>query len=599
MSGAKKTRVRKVKNDAEKEFAKSLNKARKQLPINTLEIELLPDENYLSFRTSKKGYTYSANNGFKHIIGISEEMRQIRNTLVSVLMKNYNQLYRTKKYRQLLKNYRKLSEQILKLELNTESNKDLIAKIKLDKQQIGNKLEDMKIKYNVTKSFIVDYASFLKSQVFTKVDGVLALKCADRVWLSMEKLMFGASEKISFLKQGYFPSLEGKQANRCLILKIDKQDKMYLKHNDFKFYLKIKKDDLYAQETINFIKEYMVNGDEIDKNNVNLVNLGKQPVSTYRVLYNRIVIKKIRGKHRLFLQIVYEGKTVPKRKKDGSFRHEFGIGRVATDVGTQSVASVSSNEVIFKNLAERGKKALNFERKIRLIQRAMDRSRRANNKDFYNEVGTIKPYKERPKNSKWVNSKNYLRLKKKYFEMNRKASASRMYSINEDVNRLRSLGDEAIVEHMNIKALQKKSKETTVNEKTGRINRKKRFGKSIANRCPGAFIAQLKYRFESTGGTYKEVNTWTFKASQYDHMSMECNKKQLSQRWHLFENGIKVQRDIYSAMLLYCSDSEYSKPDNALCNKFFSKFLKMHNICIDNIKVNKIKVLNSGIKLNV
>ena len=598
MSVAKKTRVRKVKTDKEKEFAKSLNKARKQLPINTLEIELLPDENYLSFRKSKKGHIYSSNNGFKHIIGISEEMRQIRNTLVSVLMKNYNQLYRTKKYRQLLKKYRKLSEQILKLELNKESDKDLIENLKLDKQKTGNNLEDMKIQYNVTKAFIVDYASFLKSQVFTKVDGVLALKCADRVWLSMEKLMFGEAEKISFLKQGHFPSLEGKQANRCLILKIDKQDKMYLKHGDFKFYLKIKKDDLYAQETINYIKEYMVNGDEIDKNNVKLVNLGKKPISTYRVLYNRIVIKKIRGKHRLFLQIVYEGKTVPKRKKDGSFRHEFGIGRVATDVGTQSVASVSSNEVIFKNLAERGKKALDFERKIRLIQRAMDRSRRVNNKDFYNEDGTIKPYKERPKNSKWVNSKNYLQLKKKYFEMNRKAAASRIYAINEDVNRLRSLGDEAIVEQMNIKALQKKAKETTVNEKTGRINRKKRFGKSIANRCPGAFIAQLKYRFESTGGTYKEVNTWTFKASQYDHMLMDCNKKQLSQRWHLFKNGIKVQRDMYSAMLLYCSDSEYSKPDNDLCNKFFSKFLKMHNICIDDIKVNKIKVLNSGIKLN-
>ena len=54
MSVAKKTRVRKVKTDKEKEFAKSLNKARKQLPINTLEIELLPDENYLSFRKSKK-----------------------------------------------------------------------------------------------------------------------------------------------------------------------------------------------------------------------------------------------------------------------------------------------------------------------------------------------------------------------------------------------------------------------------------------------------------------------------------------------------------------------------------------------------------------
>ena len=42
--------------------------------------------------------------------------------------------------------------------------------------------------------------------------------------------MFAEAEKISFLKQGHFPSLEGKQANRCLILKIDKQDKIVVKY---------------------------------------------------------------------------------------------------------------------------------------------------------------------------------------------------------------------------------------------------------------------------------------------------------------------------------------------------------------------------------
>jgi hypothetical protein len=35
---------------------------------------------------------------------------------------------------------------------------------------------------------------------------------------------------------------------------------------------------------------------------------------------------------------------------------------------------------------------------------------------------------------------------------------------------LRSLGDEFIIEQMDIKALQKKAKEATINEKTGKFN---------------------------------------------------------------------------------------------------------------------------------
>jgi hypothetical protein len=55
-------------------------------------------------------------------------------------------------------------------------------------------------------------------------------------------------------------------------------------------------------------------------------------------------------------------------------------------------------------------------------------------------------------------------------ELHRKAAESRKYAHNEEVNRLRSLGDEFIIEQMDIKALQKKAKEATINEKTGKFN---------------------------------------------------------------------------------------------------------------------------------
>ena len=83
-----------------------------------------------------------------------------------------------------------------------------------------------------------------------------------------------------------------------------------------------------------------------------------------------------------------------------------------------------------------------------------------------------------------------------------------------------------------------------------RFNKRKRYGKSILNRCPGYFISNSNDKFKNTGGRLKKVNTWTFKASQYDHKLNDCNKKSLSKRWHVFEDGTKVQRDLYSSFLL-------------------------------------------------
>lgn len=42
----------------------------------------------------------------------------------------------------------------------------------------------------------------------------------------------------------------------------------------------------------------------------------------------------------------------------------------------------------------------------------------------------------------------------------------------------------------------------------------------------------------------------TVKASQYDHELNQFIKKKLSQRFHIFSDGTKVQRDVYSAFLL-------------------------------------------------
>lgn len=62
-------------------------------------------------------------------------------------------------------------------------------------------------------------------------------------------------------------------------------------------------------------------------------------------------------------------------------------------------------------------------------------------------------------------------------------------------------------------------------------------------------------------------------------------------------DGTLVQRDLYSSFLLYCYDYKTNGIDKDKC---IMKFNEQHNKekdLIDWIKTNKIKILNSGIKI--
>ena len=141
-----------------------------------------------------------------------------------------------------------------------------------------------------------------------------------------------------------------------------------------------------------------------------------------------------------------------------------------------------------------------------------------------------------------------------------------------------------MTEPKNAKKLQKRAK-------TGK--RKKRFGKSIKNRCPGYFQSQAKRKFR----IYVEVPN-DYKASQYDHTSDEYIKKSLSQRMYKLQDGTRVQRDLYSSFLLYCIDLNTNKIDKNKCIHEFEKQYKNQNETIEHIQMNQIKVMNSGIRVN-
>ena len=499
------------------------------------------------------------------VVTLSDKIRKAGNELVSLMRKNYDQLMRTKRYRKLLKLYGNTKD---------KTNRKLFA----------NQLNEMQKSYHVTWEYC--RTSMIPIGKKYGIDAIFALTKAEDIWRGIEKCLYGNGNAIHFSKYGELPCIRAKQINRGIPMFV-KDDRLKFKFGKTSFGIQI--NDRFQQDEVDAILTYLTEPEIVDSKAVNTLIEDACCIDTYRPCYATLVPKRIRGKYRVYLHLTIEGKAKPKYDKHGNPRHKYGKGMIGADIGTQTVAYTSAAEVGLKNLSERGNSIQTSERKERLLYRAMDRSRRATNPQNYNEDGTVKKgYKT------WKYSKHYKKLKAKHSELCRINAVNRQFAINEDANHLRSLGDIFVTEPKNASKLMRRVKENTKNVKC-KFNKKKRFGRSIKNRCPSGFQTTVEKKFKATGGTYIEVPN-NYRASQYDHTVDDYIKKKLSDRLYKLQNGTEVQRDWYSSFLLYCYDYKTQDIDKNKCITEFDNCYKKKKALIAWIKAYKIKVLNSGIK---
>lgn len=119
---------------------------------------------------------------------------------------------------------------------------------------------------------------------------------------------------------------------------------------------------------------------------------------------------------------------------------------------------------------------------------------------------------------------------------------------------------------------------TKVNSKA-----KKRFGKSLGNKAPSMLLTIINRKLGYYGEKLIKINTFEAKASQFNHFDGTYTKKSLSQRWNNF-NGVKIQRDLYSAFLIMNINDDLKSFNIDKCNKRFENFYKLHNLEIDRLK---------------
>ena len=174
---------------------------------------------------------------------------------------------------------------------------------------------------------------------------------------------------------------------------------------------------------------------------------------------------------------------------------------------------------------------------IAVTLRAMDRSRRATNPKYYNPDGTIKRLKRQhgqKQRREWKYSKRYYRLRAKLRNLCRKLADIRKMEHNILANELLAYGNEFVVEDMNYKALQKRSKETKINPKTGRAHTKKRFGKSLSRCAPAMFISILNKKPIVMAVALSKSALLKQKASQFDHTDESYTKRNYPSEWLVF-----------------------------------------------------------------
>ena len=414
--------------------------------------------------------------------------------------------------------------------------KSLIAEKKRYQKDLFQCRDDILARYGMSEYSFQERMKKYRNH-YKCINSMIAQKLASRVWTKFYAYLFSNGDDILFIPWADFRSIEGKSNDTGI---------RFLNGVVFIRKMKIPIQRGRTEYELEALKS--------------------------RIKYCRIIRIPWKDGWLYRLQLTLEGYPPDKGRI-------LGKGRVGIDPGTQTIAVVSNTEAMLRELAD---KANMVNAELRRINRAMDRSRRATNPMFFNEDGTIIRKDKLPEEllvngkRKWIYSNRYKRLAMKRRYLYAKLARVRIVQHNTMANQLLALGSEFYVETMRYSALAKKAKYEP--PKDGEKNkRRKRFGKSVANKAPASFLNILEKKVLAHGGEFHRINTAAAKASQYNHLSHKYKPKKLSERWADLGNGIKVQRDLYSAFLIQNTNKTLDGFNKSVVTKKFDDFKVLHD----------------------
>ncbi len=512
-------------------------------------------------------------------------MWKIHNQLVKEAKKRLSTLFCNKKYRILRQKYHKRAseEAAIKKRIDELNNKILEASEEAEKNEAQIKAWSEKVKELEPQYIELDEKRKVLAKQLSAIQKQYGLYfgCFDhwvlplsrkyrkhlssqqvqeeckRVWKAVCSVLYGDGKELHFQKLDEFASISQKRPTNGV--KFDPWNGCGV-WNGLKFKAEVNLGDPYVVESL------------LDQT----------------IAYFEIKRMMFESGYRYYVVVVLHG--LAPHKIDVADRDTSVQGGI--DPGPSIIAFCTNKKAVLKRLAPESDK---YDRRIRKLTEHAERMQRAENPGNYNPDGTIRKGKKI-----WVKSKNLHRVRRKIRTLHRKQSAYIKQTHCETANEIiRSCGS-IVIEPNNFKALQKRSKKTEKSDKTITIQKadgaektihkykkKKRFGHSIRMHSPALMIAIIKQKAEQYKIPVREVNTGTYRASQYNPLTGEYCKSDISERKKQI-GPYEVQRDLLSAFLIANPDKSLKHPDAKACYDKFENFVKVQNAAISEMKATHI-----------
>ena len=387
-----------------------------------------------------------------------------------------------------------------------------------NKQERAQAFAQLRRKYHFSEYALHEYAKGARgSWIAAHIDSTMAQTLATRAYQAVNRVCVGKAKRVRFRSRGRgINSVEGKRNDVGLRFVLDPNagDGGFL---------------LWNEQVIPAIINWR---DRVVQHGL------RHPIKYVRLIRRKASSHRAQGAdgdgNRYSVQLVLEGHAFSKPKHE-----ERGSDIIGLDIGPSTLAIVGRQGKA--DLVTFCEELAPNTRKKRRLQRKMERQRRANNPDHYDELGRVKKHSKT--RLRWKESKRYKATRREHANTERKLTAHRKSLHGKLAHDIVAVGN-------------------TINlEKTSFKGWQKQYGRSMGLRAPGMFVAHLTRIVAKTGGTLSEISAFKTKLSQYCHQCGQYVKKSRSQRWHHCACGCgPVQRDLYSAFLLAHLAPEQTTP---------------------------------------
>ena len=483
-----------------------------------------------------------------------EHARVIYNKMLSDRLKAYNEMVKTKEWREVSKT---IKEELQKADGSKKKSQELKDAYERRKQI----LMDNSFTEFGFKNLIKDYYKYYNKTIPAQVAGS---SVAEPMWRAFDKLIYGNGERVHFKRRGELNSL------------VSPRTGLYFRERDGKYFVIFSNQTAKARTVTIPVK--------IKPNDYNTFMLTAGDIKQCRVLrrlekgyYKKKSVNRDEYNcYNYYVQLVIEAPAYIKLKENGEPVHKVGEGTVGIGMWRNMICAVSQNEILYRDLVPGIEE---FESVRNEMNRTLEYLRRQNNPDNYNDDGTIKKgiIDENGKRVrlKWHYSNNYKKIKANKREFERVKSVKRDLLMREIAYQILEMGDTFYfmdpTSFLTTKPEWNEEEPLSNNE----YKKKKQRRKAIQEAAPSTMLARLDQKLLQ----YKKEPVNRIKIP--DELYWFQHQKNTASKEFYIENKVMTTDGNililpYFAFLMRHYDAEHGCYDVEACEKDWKDFLKAY-----------------------